>query len=96
LISQNDCIALLNKLVFESVFSNFDSQNLANSVWAFATLKIYHEDLFVKVSQQCVIRRFAQFCAQEIANLLWSFATLGISDQNCLLLLLQNVYIKEW
>jgi hypothetical protein len=64
LISQDDCISLLNKLVSEAIFSNFDLQNLGNSVWAFANLKTYHQNLVVNVSQQCVARRFVQFNSQ--------------------------------
>ena len=53
---------------------NFNTQNLANTAWAFATASQSDALLFealAKAAERCV----CNFNAQELANTAWAFAT---------------------
>ena len=52
---------------------DFNVQGLANTVWAFATLKQSGEDLFL-VLARAANRRAGDFHAQNLANSLWALA----------------------
>ena len=59
---------------------DFNSQNLANTAWAFATAGQSDVQLFValaRMAAQCT----SDFNAQELANTAWAFATLGQFDE---------------
>jgi hypothetical protein len=45
LVTNNLCDLLLIKLINDSNFADFNRQELSNSVWSFATMKIYNEKL---------------------------------------------------
>ena len=59
---------------------NFDSQHLANLVWAFAKLNIKNEELFDLLTKE-VSYKIKDFDPQETANLAWSFAKLDIKNK---------------
>ena len=57
--------------------SPLSSQDLSNTLWAFATLRHYPgAELLDGCARQAALSK-ACFKPQEVANLLWSFATLG-------------------
>eukprot|EP00747_Dinoflagellata_sp_TGD_P080457 gnl/TRDRNA2_/TRDRNA2_160901_c0_seq4.p1 gnl/TRDRNA2_/TRDRNA2_160901_c0~~gnl/TRDRNA2_/TRDRNA2_160901_c0_seq4.p1 ORF type:complete len:378 (+),score=60.22 gnl/TRDRNA2_/TRDRNA2_160901_c0_seq4:947-2080(+) len=55
------------------------AQNLSNTAWAFATLRMLHLPLFDAISS-CAHKNIAEFDIQGLANTLWSFASLLLSD----------------
>ena len=54
--------------------SKFNSQSVANTAWAFATVKHQDEMLFAALVR-AVERRLSEFKPQELANTAWAFAT---------------------
>jgi hypothetical protein len=46
-VTNNAVDMLLLKLIEHAVFIEFNSQDLSNSVWSFATMKIYNEKLMM-------------------------------------------------
>jgi hypothetical protein len=66
LITNNSCDLLLIKLIEQAIFSQFRPQELANSVWSFATMKIYNEKLMMNISQQCIICQFANLNRKKL------------------------------
>jgi hypothetical protein len=80
---QEDEKSLLDELknaARESV-AKFKPQEIANILWAFATLGIEDEKLFSIFANVIGKRKLSFFKPQEIANILWAFATLGIKDK---------------
>jgi len=58
----------------------FTSQNLANIVWSFATIKYSHYQLFEKVGNHIVqLSNLDEFNSQELSNIVWSYAKTDIS-----------------
>ena len=55
----------------ERCLDQFNSQNLANMAWAFATVGQQDEQLF-KALAKMAERRLEQFNAQELANTAWA------------------------
>merc|ERR1712151_1233762 len=53
-----------------------NSQNIANTVWAFATLNGPAPKLFDAVAHEA-LERLGEFNSQDIANTVWAFATLN-------------------
>ena len=54
----------------------FDAQNLANIVWAFATAKESHPELFKKVADHIVSLDISKlFNPQGLSNIVWAYAT---------------------
>ena len=58
----------------------FKSQEVANILWAFATLGIQKEALFDELTTRA-LQISGSFNSQEIANILGTFATLGINNE---------------
>ena len=58
----------------------FKAQDLANMVWAFATVGQQEEQLFKSLAKMAEWR-LDQFKAQELANMAWAFARVGQQDQ---------------
>jgi hypothetical protein len=56
----------------------FNPQELANSLWAFATLSIEPPPQFLNAWVQKATKDIEKFNSQDLANSLWAFATLGI------------------
>merc|ERR1712224_998624 len=65
---------------------DFNSQNLANTAWAFATLGHKDEWLFAALAAAAE-RRLRDFNSQELANTAWAFATLDHKDERLLAVL---------
>ena len=55
---------------------DFNTQNLANTAWAFATAGFPNAELFA-VLAKAAERRIGDFNAQVLANAVWAFATAG-------------------
>ena len=58
----------------------FNSQNIANTAWAFATLNHYDRALFNTLAQEAP-HKIQTFNSQAIANTAWAFATLNHYDR---------------
>ncbi|KAJ1454239.1 hypothetical protein M885DRAFT_566448 [Pelagophyceae sp. CCMP2097] len=56
--------------------ATFDSQNLANTVWAYATARIEAPALFEMIAAEAA-KKIATFNPQNLANTLWAYATVG-------------------
>ena len=70
-------VELLNISVGE-LLEGFDPQELANTLWAWATLDAHPgEDVLLSVGR-CVERRLEGFNPQGLANALWAWATMGV------------------
>lgn len=55
----------------------FNSQNMSNTLWAFASLNHHPGPMLLKVLQRELVHKLPHFTAQGIENVLWAFATLG-------------------
>ena len=60
--------------------AEFNSQELTNTVWAFATAGVAAQALFSAVAVEA-LRLIQEFNSQELTNTIWAFATAGITDQ---------------
>ena len=58
----------------EAKVARFDAENLANTVWAFATAREVAPALFAAVASEADAK-VADFSAQNLANTVWAFAT---------------------
>ena len=56
---------------------HFNSQNISNTLWAFASLNHHPGPMLLKVLQRELVHKLRQFTPQGIENVLWAFATLG-------------------
>lgn len=54
----------------------FNTQNLSNSVWAFATLGVDPGHPFLEAVERASVARLHEFSPQNVANALWAFAKL--------------------
>ena len=54
--------------------------DVANTAWAFATLKLTDETLFTALAHEAE-RRVSEFNSQEIANTAWAFARVKQPDE---------------
>ncbi|KAJ1446586.1 hypothetical protein M885DRAFT_244102 [Pelagophyceae sp. CCMP2097] len=55
----------------------FNSQELANTVWAFAKVDYKDQSLFDAVATEA-LKKVAQFNAQELANTVWAYSKAGV------------------
>ena len=58
----------------------FNSQNLANTVWAFAKAGVAAETLFETIAA-AALRQIRDFNSQGMANTVWAFATAGVAAE---------------
>ena len=63
-----------------SKIEEFKSQEVANILWAFATLGIQKEALFDELTTRA-LQISGSFNSQNVANTLWAFATLDIQNE---------------
>ena len=68
------CLAVAK--VMERRVSEFNSQELANTTWAFATVKHREDKLFTALARTAE-RRMSDFNAQGLANTAWACATIN-------------------
>ncbi|KAL7507990.1 hypothetical protein ACHAXN_005094 [Cyclotella atomus] len=76
----NDGSNLFQKIGDRSIIciDQFLPQNLANLVWANATLDYHHHQLFKKVGDHIArLDDLVPFKPQELANILWAYATIS-------------------
>lgn len=73
------CRELLNAMATQAMqrLPQFNSQNMSNTLWAFASLNHHPGPMLLKVLQRELIHKLPHFTAQGIENVLWAFATLG-------------------
>ena len=64
----------------ERRLSEFRTQNIASTAWAFATMKEPHEKLFAALARAAE-RGLSEFNGQDIANIAWAFATADRWDE---------------
>jgi len=57
--------------------SEFNAQGLANTAWAFATVRLRDEKLFMALAREAE-RRVSELNAQSLANTAWAFATVNV------------------
>ena len=55
----------------------FNSQNMSNTLWAFASLNHHPGPMLLKVLQRELVHKLPYFTSQGIENVLWAFASLG-------------------
>ena len=60
--------------------SEFNAQDLANTAWAFATVKQSDEKLFQALASAAE-RRVNELKMQELANTAWARATVKLPDE---------------
>jgi hypothetical protein len=56
----------------------FKPQELANTVWAFATAGVRADLLYAAAAEAAVGRRLNDFDSQALANTVWAYATAGV------------------
>ena len=59
---------------------DFNPQNVANTVWAFATLGVKDEEL-LRAAARRATERIRQFNPQNVANTVWALTTLGVREE---------------
>lgn len=57
----------------------FDAQALSNTLWAFATLEIWHQPLKEAIASAAMAMQ-CELTTQEVANLSWALAKLWVHD----------------
>eukprot|EP00628_Pelagophyceae_sp_CCMP2097_P020696 CAMPEP_0184233904 /NCGR_PEP_ID=MMETSP0976-20121227/24537_1 /TAXON_ID=483370 /ORGANISM="non described non described, Strain CCMP2097" /LENGTH=58 /DNA_ID=CAMNT_0026538957 /DNA_START=59 /DNA_END=232 /DNA_ORIENTATION=- len=55
----------------------FNSQELANIVWAYSTMRVSAPALFEAVAAEAP-KKVGAFHPQELANTVWAYSTIGI------------------
>lgn len=60
---------------------SFTPQNCSNLVWAYATLRIPHVDMFSSMAVQVQSWLTKDFDPQHLSNVLWSYAKLHLCDR---------------
>jgi hypothetical protein len=72
---------LMKRLLDESVQLSvgFNAQEVANSIWAAATMGVDDARVVNALTKACV-DRVKEFNPQEASNSIWAIATLGVSD----------------
>ncbi len=73
--------------------SQFNSQALANTIWALATLKVNHFPLITLIANESM-KKISQFNSQDLANAIWALATLKV-NHSPLITLIANASMKE-
>ena len=80
-----DTVGASNSNLFKKAggaMEDFKPQELANSVWVYATAKVSNPKLFKKVADHIVrIDNLKSFNEQDCSNILWVFATVKESHQ---------------
>lgn len=73
------CRELLQAMASQAMqrLQQFNSQNISNTLWAFASLNHHPGPMLLKVLQRELVHKLRQFTPQGIENVLWAFATLG-------------------
>ena len=73
------CRDLLQAMASQAMqrLQQFNSQNISNTLWAFASLNHHPGPMLLKVLQRELVHKLRQFTPQGIENVLWAFATLG-------------------
>ena len=73
------CRELLQAMASQAMqrLQHFNSQNISNTLWAFASLNHHPGPMLLKVLQRELVHKLRQFTPQGIENVLWAFATLG-------------------
>ena len=61
--------------------AGFNPQELANTVWAYATAGVAADALFAAVAEVAVRSRLAGFNPQNLANTVWAFAKTGVAAE---------------
>jgi uncharacterized alpha-E superfamily protein len=61
----------------EAISGEFNSQNVANTLWAFATMGKKPGERMMGQLERRAEAISGEFTAQEVANTLWAFATMG-------------------
>ena len=69
---------LADAILGSSVIKDFTTQELANIVWAFATMGVRRTDLFNAVANRVVRRSLNGFNNQELTMIVWAFAKLQL------------------
>lgn len=72
---------------------DFKPQHLANIAWSFATLGIYNETLFLRISHQ-IKQKLKDFTPQNLSNTVWAFAALGIHSEELFNVIADEVELK--
>ena len=77
--------------------SEFNTQNIANPAWAFATLHQHDEKLFAALALEAEVRA-SEFSAQVTATTAWAFAILVQHDEKLFtaLALEAEVRVRTW
>lgn len=70
--------AELMTVLVDRALKDFKPQEIANSVWAFATLKISHPDFFARAAKEIERRNLEGFDGQNVGNTVWAFAAMGL------------------
>ena len=65
---------LYDEISNEAIISTFDSQNMANIVWAYAKMEHYNSTAFVDTVAKEAIPRLKEFTPQQLANLAWAYS----------------------
>uniref|UniRef100_A0A7S4FVH6 RAP domain-containing protein n=1 Tax=Eutreptiella gymnastica TaxID=73025 RepID=A0A7S4FVH6_9EUGL len=72
-----------SRILKDGAVAEFPAQNVALTVWAFATLGVYDADMMAAFASH--IRKpgvLDEFNPQNLANTAWAFATLGAQDSD--------------
>merc|ERR1719161_3178030 len=61
----------------------YDAQHLANMLWAYAKLGMYHEELFRACADEIVFRGIPSLCSvpQNLSNVLWAYGVFAAKHE---------------
>eukprot|EP00669_Euglena_mutabilis_P010417 TRINITY_DN5170_c0_g1_i1.p2 TRINITY_DN5170_c0_g1~~TRINITY_DN5170_c0_g1_i1.p2 ORF type:complete len:315 (+),score=18.23 TRINITY_DN5170_c0_g1_i1:383-1327(+) len=88
--------SLAQRATLPAVLNAFNSQGVANTAWAYATLRITHMPLINALAERAVHPEVVKsFTSQEVANTVWAYATLGVLNQVLMEVLAEKVLLPE-
>jgi hypothetical protein len=90
MIKNDNIKQFLNHLEYKFMIKSFNSQNISNTLWSFATLNYQPKTNLLQLIENEIVNKITSFNSQEIANTLWSFAKLSYQPNPNLLQLMEN------
>jgi len=73
-----------------TVSQSFDPQNVANTVWALATMGVTPDEKLLRAMQGRATALAGTFTPQAVANTVWALATMGVTPDEKLLRAMQG------
>ncbi len=64
-------------ILIEHFLLFFTTKDIGTTLWSFATLEYYNEDVFKQAASELTLTKSPSFKPQELSNTVWALATAG-------------------